>query len=308
MVRIGRPDRDTSLRKPLMRTLQTLRRYKLGTSPSLKAGLLRETLDPIVQHPGTKRLLSGMSPRGRPISPLLPFPSAPAPQLADNNMLAEDGSQLMPMTRSAPNLHASKIELEKEKERTLTVREISEVSLHRYHLSAQGRRSAQVLTRGHTGNNTMTDGLVTDSIDSSVLAGGGAGGEGEDDPNMNDEVPVLYDPATVRLPRMEIVPGFGSTTPLVESRLGAYHVHSNRAVSAAAALEDASLIEGSRALSMNSRQDDSYRAERVEAFYKSAETSHLDSLEQQAAHMQIQCPGGASVGSRSASSQESTIR
>lgn len=303
MVRIGRPERDTTLKKPLAQSLQMLRRYKLGTSPAQKAGMLRESLEPIVQDPKAKRMLSAMSPRGRPISPLL----------QQNNSLVftdsfsavdEFGNNFMPTTKSAPNLRTTSADGANGNEvKKVVVKQSSDADLYRYHLSSQGKRTVQNKTGnfGSLKQNNMNE-LVTDSLASSVPNATPQDG----DDASGGPVPVMYDPSTVRLPRMEIVPGFGSTTPLVESRLGAYRVHSNKAVSAAAALEEASVFEGaSRTLSMNSKpgagDGDSYKPDRVESFYRSAETSHLFSLEEQAVDLQLRDIGGdASIGSRSA--------
>jgi hypothetical protein len=299
MVRIGRPERDTTLKKPLARSLQMLRRYKLGISPAQKAGMLRDSLEPIVQDPKAKRMLSAMSPRGRPMSPLLQQNNSLV--FTDSFSLVDEfGNNFMPTTKSAPNLRTTSAD-------GATSGEVKKVvvkqnaNLHLYHLSSQGKRTVQ----NKTGNFGMskqnnTNELVTDSLASSVP---NAPPEDGDDASENP-APVMYDPATVRLPRMEIVPGFGTTTPLVDSRLGAYRVHSSKAVSAAAALEEASVFEGvSRTLSMNSKlggDGDSYKPDRVESFYRSAETSHLFSLEEQAADLQMRDIGDASIGSRSA--------
>jgi hypothetical protein len=303
MVRIGRPERDTSLRQPLAKSLQTLRRYKFGTSPSLKAGLLRETLEPIVKDPGTKRMLSKLSPRGRPASPLL-YSSGVASHFSEFKQTDIPAEQFLPMTRSTPDLRA--ISAGEEPERKVVVKQSSDTNLYLYHLSSQGKRSAKVVNMAST-KGSVPEGLVTDSIDSSALSAA----DTNDAEDAAAEVPVMYDPATVRLPRMEIVPGFGSTNPLVESRLGAYHVHSSRAVSTAAALEEASAAEGSRAMSLNSRQGDSYQADRLESFYKSAETSHLHSLDDKSADgggEGIAQGRATPVGSRSVSSQELSVR
>lgn len=276
MLRIGRPERDTSLRKPLMKTLQTLRRYKLGTPPSTKAGILRETLDPVVKDPEAKAMLAGMSPRGRPVSPLLQATTSDGHLL--DSLYKPAADTLLPTSKSVPLLRITTPAEEDEVEKEIVIKK-SDTNLYLYHLSAQGKRSAKAKLRPRSPIQ-MPDGLVTDSIASSTMASEDGHQFHHTNEDTAEQVPVMYDPATVRLPRMEIVPGFGSTTPLVESRLGAYRVHSNKAVATAAALEEASLAEGSRAMSLNSRHGgDSYHADRVESFYRSAETSHRNSLE-----------------------------
>ena len=279
MVRVGRPERDLSLHKPLMRKLQSLRRYKMGTSPNLKAGLLRETLEPIAKDSNTKRMLSHLSARGRPSSPLASIVCNESMSLED--VFGQTGG-MMATSASSPTFRATSA-LDTDREKEVVVREGGDVNMNLYHLSSQGKRTLRT-AQSSRGNSRMgrannaTD-LVTDSIDSSHLSFPVDGDE-EEEPQH----PAMYDPSTVRLPRMEIVPGYGSTTPAIESRLGAYRVHSSKAVTAAAALEEASVFENaSRALSMSSQHggkgDDSYMTDRVESFYRSAATSQRHSLE-----------------------------
>jgi len=256
MISIGRPDRDLSLRVPLMRELQALRKYKMGTPPATKTGILRNTLEETIQDDAAKQLLAAMSSSGRPNSrggstPTLTMRATlSAPQLAT-------GTATSPTNRSP-----SRSRNRTSDDREIVVRTAPNVNMNLYHLSSQGKRTVKSTSEKALGRPPLM--MHTDSIDSSVLtmtaeeeALGVAAGEGT---GAVDAQPLatMYDPATVRLPRLEPVPGFGNTNSTLDRALGAYRVHSNRAVTAAAALEEASVFES-----------DSFHAERVESFYKS---------------------------------------
>ena len=261
MVRIGRPDRDNTLRVPLMRNLQTLRKYKMGTAPSIKTGILQNTLEDVVHDPLAKQLVASLTTRDHLTSfggegttglaatratmstPQL-SPSKPHSSSFDRRAQSPSGQKERIVVRTAPNMNMNSLHLSREGKRTVTKTQ-SEKALPRFDLQA-------------------------DSIDSVALAMPPESQTAEENPE--EPVVAMYDPATVRLPRMESVPGFGNTNPTLDRALGAYRVHSNRAVTAAAALEEASLSE-----EMDSRVGrDSFHPDRVESFYKSAETSHMN--------------------------------
>ncbi len=262
MVRIGRPDRDNTLRVPLMRNLQTLRKYKMGTAPSTKTGILQNTLEDVVHDPLAKQLVASLTMRDHLTSfggegtatmaatratlssPQL-SPNKPHSSSADRRAQSPSGQKERIVVRTAPNMNINSLHLSREGKRTVTKTQ-SERTLPRFDLQA-------------------------DSIDSVALAMPPESQAAEE--VVEQPIVAMYDPATVRLPRMESVPGFGNTNPMLDRALGAYRVHSNRAVTAAAALEEASLSED-----VDSQVGrDSFHPDRVESFYKSAETSHMNS-------------------------------
>jgi hypothetical protein len=291
MVMIGRPERDTTLKQPLLKNLNSLRRYKMGLSPALKTDILRETLAPQVTDISGKYLLSELTSSkigSRKIS--LSSPARPplleAGSFTDSVLDDECDSPVVDVLKLRTDNHlrsASSSRLNSGA-KTAKVREGPNVNLYLYHLSRQGtaehrqqQQSAksQRLTGGAAGTDTGAgkEALMQPSIDDSVSFGKNSDSRpmssSRDNVNLGNnldlgpEVPpvkALYNPATVRLPQLGAVPGFGApTNPLVERGLGAYRVHNSAAVSAAAALDEVSTTE-----------QDSYQADRREKFFHSA--------------------------------------
>lgn len=215
MVRIGRPERDNTLKVPLMRSLQALRKYKMGTSPAVKTGLLRTTLGASIADPAneqTKRLLADLTATGRPGSPLLSGNLANMPgNLADVSFTDEatEPSNNLQHAKSAPNLR------NKSANKEIAVKTGNSVNMYLYHLSSQGRRN--VKSQSEKLARATSPDLTANSIDDSTFASNngrdaGAGADAANDIVLDEgpaesQLPAMYDPATVRLPRMELVPG-----------------------------------------------------------------------------------------------------
>lgn len=206
MVRIGRPDRDNTLRVPLMRSLQSLRKYKMGTSPSLKTGMLRRSLESSAPDEQTKLLLAELSARGRPGSPLLASPAPPPGKLAEMSFTDEatEPSNSLAHAKSAPDV----LRLTKPGEKNITIKPGSNPNLHLFHLSAQGKRDVKSSGGNREGMGSTTRRHGTGEGER-VRDGADPIGTAADDGEIVQEqsFPALYNPSTVRLPRMEIVPG-----------------------------------------------------------------------------------------------------
>jgi len=313
MVSIGRPDRDSSLRIPLMRNLQTLRKYKMGTSPMQKAQIMRHSLvDPLDQTAEVKSMLEEMAFHAREsVSP--PTVRVKAPATYDRESLNKTGNdspnansnRTKIMTFDDDDLDIALNPLAERKtgdgvfspKKKIVVRQGSPHKLHQYRTSSGSQKVEHLNTAPDAavtgvGGENVHPGIVDDSIVSSAVL--------ETSPVSKPQTP-MYSPATVRLPKYEDVPGFGNNDPDVEKRLGAYHRHRENAVAAAAALDEASASE------LYSLTGDSYQEDRREAFFQSSILADRSSQLAAAAGGGESKPELRSVAEHSVASQQDSV-
>lgn len=281
MTDLCRPERDMTLKVPLMTATKTLRTYKLGTSPEAKVSILRskliEKMDQLRQtakyhdnHLYNQSIVNNLLSKSRVyqtsvinhkirnhIQRTMKNSNTVSDDLDDD---IDDETDHSDTSMSKSNVQA----LTKIMKSIVINPNLSSVNMHLY------KRSAVDLSDGSTASSIDQQQQVQQQPD-----------------NVHDTTPAsipipttpLYTPGTFRLPVEEVVPGFGDIPPHIESRLTAYRTHDNIAIQNEAALSDIILRESthhrSSSLDMaGTIAGDTYEDSRKEVFLK--ENSRCD--------------------------------
>ena len=242
MTDLCRPERDMTLKVPLMTATKTLRTYKLGTSPEAKVSILRskliEKMDQLRQtakhhdnHLYNQSIVNNLLSKSRVyqtsvinhkirnhIQKTMKNSNTVSDDLDDD---IDDETDHSDTSMSKSNVQA----LTKNMKSIVINPNLSSVNMHLYKRSAVD----------------ISDASTASSIDQ----------QQQPDNNVHDttlaSIPIpttpLYTPGTFRLPVKEVVPGFGEIPPHIESRLTAYRTHDNIAIQNEAALSDIILKE-----------------------------------------------------------------
>lgn len=282
MTDLCRPERDMTLKVPLMTATKTLRTYKLGTSPEAKVSLLRskliEKMDQLRQtskyhdnHLYNQSIVNNLLSKSRVYQTSVinhKIRNHLQRTMKNSNTVSDDLDDDIDdeTVHSDTSMSKSNIQaLTKIKKSIVINPDLSSVNMHLYKKSTVD----------------LSDGSTASTIDQQHQ-------QQQHPDNVHDttfvaSIPVpttpLYTPGTFRLPVEEVVPGFGNIPPHIENRLTAYRTHDNMAIQNEAALSDIILRESSfhhsKSLDMaGTIAGDTYEDSRKEVFLKDNSCDH----------------------------------
>lgn len=285
MTDLCRPERDKTLKVPLMTATKTLRTYKLGTSPEAKVSILRskliEKMDQLRQtakyhdnHLYNQSIVNNLLSKSRVyqtsvinhkirnhIQRTMKNSNTVSDDLDDD---IDDETDHSDTSMSKSNVQA----LTKIMKSIVINPNLSSVNMHLYKKSAVDLSDGSTASTIDQPQQQVQQQQQPDHVHDTTLT----------------SIPIpttpLYTPGTFRLPVEEVVPGFGDIPPHIESRLTAYRTHDNIAIQNEAALSDIILRESthrhrSSSLDMaGTIAGDTYEDSRKEVFLK--ENSHCD--------------------------------
>lgn len=264
MTNICRPERDNSAKTPLLRTMQSLRKYKLGSSPDYKLFLLKEDLFKVLDSDAydgnivyKKNILNAFS--------------------NNNNNNTQETFGPLQIT----NNHIMKQDL---------IAIDDDMSVYDDEISIGSREKTNHIIIENNKNKKAIENKVKES--KKLVVNPDLAYVNKDLYRMESPLNVsltsdseqqpFYSPATFRLPKTEQVIGFGVSNPaIIDEKLSAYRVHANAAIQAAAALEEASVVESIISETrepFDSYAGDTYEESRKESFLIQNNSYMNDSL------------------------------
>ena len=316
MVDIGKPDRDHSLRVPMMHEKVKMRKFG-AMSPTKKAEVLKDlaTNNTRPNTSSTQPYSMSRPSTGFDIQRIFSDdlePEFSSPYLVDGPKppFATDPVNFSRGLSRSESRPSTAVDHQVDADKDVIVREQSNPKLHLYRLANSGGESAgstspsakarkgitetlrapQVATptlsasspqKVNSASFSMPDGTpqFTDEEEPPAVLNGHEGDNISaadlDSPRIESSSPKidkqtranmpLYAPATFRLPKKEKVVGFGLDSPEVDHLLSSYKAHSNKAVAAAVALEEANEYELT-ALHDNHSFTDSFQEDQLEVF------------------------------------------